>query len=82
MANPKNIVKIPNKKTIQSQMHLVKAGQIPDATHSFKSWWHELRKVHKVRLDKIRAQMYYMGGYSPKMVRCEELRIPQGWESV
>lgn len=82
MANPKHIVKVPNKKTIQSQMHLVTINQIPDAKPTFKSWWHELKVQYRIKLDKTRAQMYYMGGYSPKMVRCEELRIPQGWESV
>ncbi len=51
-------------------------------SRSFKAWLIELRS--KCRKDGVelpdvnldRAKMFYNGGYSPKMVISEELRLP------
>jgi len=52
-------------------------------TRTFKCWLIELRQKAKglpVNMDLEQAKMYYNGGYSPKMVINEELRIPIGWD--
>jgi hypothetical protein len=51
-------------------------------SRTFKAWLVELRAQARKRkaeledLDLNRAKMFYNGGYSPKMVIDEELRIP------
>ena len=60
-------------------------GSIPKCTRTFKCWLIELRKLGADKLPDLnfdRAKMFYNGGYSPKMVILEELRIPVGWESI
>ena len=33
-------------------------------------------KKLKIELEKDRAMMYYLGGYSPKMTICDLLNVP------
>ena len=55
-------------------------------SRTFKAWLVELRsQARKINaslpdLDFERAKMFYNGGYSPKMVINEELRVPIGWD--
>lgn len=48
---------------------------------NFKSWFTELkekasRKKIEINLDLVEAEMYYNGGYSPKMTIHEILKVP------
>jgi len=51
-------------------------------SRTFKAWLVELRKICRAQslelpdVDLDRAKMFFNGGYSPKMVINEELRIP------
>ena len=55
-------------------------------SRTFKSWLIELllkvreRNVELTDIDLERAKMFFNGGYSPKMVINEELRVPIGWD--
>jgi len=54
---------------------------------TFKSWFYELKEVFRrfkaeIELEIEQAKMYYFGGYSPKMVVLEILRIPIGWDAI
>lgn len=58
---------------------LKQSNIVPKRT--FKSWFKELRqkaqsKSIPIELDENFAEMYYNGGYSPKMTIHEILRIP------
>lgn len=61
---------------------------IQHCTRTFKCWLVEIRNLsRKIKkelpdLTLERAKMFYNGGYSPKMVVNEELRIPIGWEEI
>lgn len=55
-------------------------------SRTFKAWLIELRNKARERnvelpdMNLDRAKMFFNGGYSPKMVINEELRIPSGWD--
>ncbi len=57
-------------------------SSIPKCTRTFKAWLIELRQmtikmqVELPDVDLNRAKMFFNGGYSPKMVINEELRLP------
>jgi len=48
---------------------------------NFRAWLYELKKRSESRkinieLERKQAEMYYNGGYSPKMTICDILEIP------
>ncbi len=59
---------------------------------TFKAWRYEMKKISDkiksagLELGKVESteqeilEMYYRGGYSPRMTILEILRVPAGWD--
>ena len=68
--NDRNMANVSKLKFQQSNIKCIR---------TFKSWYYEFLKKSErfeISLDKEVAEMYYKGGYSPRMVIHEVLRIP------
>ena len=74
-------IKIAEKRLKQLEKEKLKFSQSNiKINRTFKSWFYELRKSFNLIIELEYAEMFYNGGYSPKMTYLEVNRIPVGWD--
>jgi len=74
-------IKLAEKRLRQAEKVRLRQSNI-EPKRTFRAWFYELRQKWMSDISAEYAEMFYNGGYSPKMTYLEVNRIPLGWEAI